>query len=339
MDSFLPIKTEGEDLTIYNLEEKENKTEDTKCSVKHDVVRKRFLVHSKVIGKGAFGTVYETCEKDECSYVAKIVNKQNFKQKEIYNQMAAARHDLAPMIYEIWDCRNNVMLIMNKINGITLNKFLRNNNNDETKRRVVQKVFTAIKQLNDIGILHNDLHSDNIMVREDESILFIDFGHSEYFEHPIVHPILSAVDVTTLRRDLKLEFADSGNWINEKLPVFQHSSNNVGKKRTVVLGIMGKKAASPAKSSKSVSKEKSPKAAAASSSSVAEIQLPDWMRPNSKENAVPITDADNKKLEKAISIIEKTGYFDNNELIHQITTRLKALPDVLKRKVFEKLKE
>jgi tRNA A-37 threonylcarbamoyl transferase component Bud32 len=320
-------------LTIYDLEQKENKTEDTECSVKHDASRKRFVVHSKVIGKGAFGTVYETCEKDECTYVAKIVSKENFKQKEIYIQMAAARHDLAPMIYEIWDCRNNVMLIMNKINGITLNKFLRNNNDDDIKRRAVQKTFSAIQKLNDMGIIHNDLHSDNIMIREDESIIFIDFGHSDYFDHPITNPILLAVDVTTLRRDLKLEFADSGNWINEKLPVFQHSSNNVGKKRTVLLGIMGKKAASPAKSSKSVSKEKSPKAA------VTKTQLPDWMHPNSKENAVPITDADNKKLEKAISIIEKTGYFDNNELIHQITTRLKALPDVLKRKVFEKLKE
>jgi tRNA A-37 threonylcarbamoyl transferase component Bud32 len=331
MDDF--IKTEGEQLNIYDVTEKNHKNIDTECTVKHKKSRRTFLVNSNFIGKGAFGVLYETCEKSECTYVAKVIDKTSFFEKESYNQMIAAGHGLAPTIHEIWNCKNKVMLIMDRINGITLQGFLEEVKIDDSiKSRIIKKVLEAIKSLHSIGIMHGDLHSQNIMVMKDESIIFIDFGHSVYFEKPITDIFVTATDFATLRKDLVKTFP-SNNWLNERSSGFQGNNSNFGQKRTFTVGQHPKK------------NNTSTAAAAAASPAeefvpVQEKPLPEWLTPNSKENVDELSESERKKIDKAITKIE--GDFipseDNSNLIEVINTRLNNLSNVIKRKVFNHLK-
>ena len=333
MDDF--IKTEGEQLSIYDVTEKNQKNIDTECTVKHNKSRKTFLINSNLIGKGAFGVVYETCEQSECTYVAKVIDKKGFVEKESYNQMIAAQSGLAPTIHEIWICKNKVMLIMDRIKGITLQAFLENAKIDDSiKSRIIKKVSKAIENLHSIGILHGDLHSQNIMVMEDESIIFIDFGHSLYFEKPITNIFVTLTDFTTLRKDLVKTFPFN-KWLNERFSGFQSTNStnsNFRQKRTFTVG-------HPKKNNTSTA------AAAAASPAeefvpVQEKPLPEWLTPNSKENVVPLTESERKKIDKAITKIE--GDFipseDNSNLIEVIITRLNTLSNVIKRNVFNHLK-
>jgi serine/threonine protein kinase len=323
MDDF--IKTEGEQL-IRNQE-----ILDTDCSVNHKKSRKAFLVKSNVIGEGAFGYIYETCEKSECTYVAKVIEKLNYSQNEPYNQIIAAGHGLAPVIHEIWNCKNKVMLIMDRIKGITLQRYLENVHIDDSiKTHIIKKVFEAIDNLHAIGILHGDLHSQNIMVKEDGSIIFIDFGHSIYFEKPIIDVLLAATDIATLRKDLVKTFSNP-RWLNEKAVSLQVNNNSFATKRTFIVGqrtkenISAAAAASPAEEFVPVKEE----------------PLPEWLTPNSKENVVPLTVIETKKVNLAKEKIIDYGFFDsedNADLIHVISTILSTLPNVLKRKVFDELK-
>jgi len=222
MDDFK--QTEGEQLTMQDVREKI----DTHCSVRHKVPRKTFEVKSNRIGKGAVGFVYETCEQADCTYVAKIIEKHwSFNkaslEKESRIQMIAAGHGLAPTIHEIWNCKNNAMLIMDRITGITLQAFLKDpTKDDSTKTRIIKKVSDAIENLHLIGIAHGDLHLENIMVKEDESIIFIDFGKSEYYGNPITDIFFGGPDYSKLREDLIQTFPYTNKkWLNQEVLVFK----------------------------------------------------------------------------------------------------------------------
>lgn len=49
--------------------------EDNDCTVLKDKPKRVFTVHSNVIDKGSTSDIYETCEKEECDYIAKVIKK------------------------------------------------------------------------------------------------------------------------------------------------------------------------------------------------------------------------------------------------------------------------
>jgi tRNA A-37 threonylcarbamoyl transferase component Bud32 len=172
--------------------------EDNDCTVLKDKPKRVFTVRSNVIDKGSTSDIYETCEKDECHYIAKVIKKiKDSKEPNFLNealcQIKAAKLGLAAMIYEVWNCKDTIMLIMDKIPGETLEIYLSKTTiDDNTKRHIVQKAFMALDELHQIGMIHGDSHMNNFMV-EGNDIFFIDFGDSI-----LVHTLSFKVDFKKL---------------------------------------------------------------------------------------------------------------------------------------------
>ena len=76
-------------------------------------------------------------------------------------------------------CYRFMMLDMNKIPELPFQPLVLFESKDEirNKRRIIGKVIRLLHQLHDIGILHNDLHPENIM-KSNDRYYFIDFGKS-----------------------------------------------------------------------------------------------------------------------------------------------------------------
>jgi len=334
MDDFKHI--EGEKIIIYNVREKNHKTIDTPCLVRHKEPRKTFEVKSNPIGDGRYGDVYETCEQADCTYVAKIIEKKNdytnaSLENESRNQMIAAGHGLAPTIHEIWICKDTVMLIMDRITGITLHAFLADPEKDDTiKARILKKVSTKIEKLHSIGIIHRDLHLKNIMVKDDESIIFIDFGRSHNYKKPIIY----MDDFAILKDDLMKTFR-SNKWLNEESSVLQGVNSNLGQKRTFLVGHRNQNngaASASAAAAEALQPEKE--------FVRVEKPLPDWLKPNSKENVVTLTAIDVKIIEKIIlkiQRIQEVDFLDNSDLI-KLITNLGEISNAIRRIVYNRLK-
>ena len=71
-------------------------------------------------------------------------------------------------------------IVMEYIDGCSLNEFLSKNPSMKLRRKVLEQLFAAVAYLHDKGVIHNDLKPENIMLRQsDNTLKIIDFGLSE----------------------------------------------------------------------------------------------------------------------------------------------------------------
>ena len=211
---------------------------DTGC-IKFTHPSKDFRVTTNEIGQGSKGFVYETCEEKDCDFAAKIINpipKTFFN--EIICQIKVSEIGLAPMVQEIWKCKDTLLIIMNKLSKQTLQKYLENSNvSDLDKRRMVQKAFGIIDRIHEIGVLHGDCHMQNFIING-EDMMMIDFGDSVYNKASIKDTLIGSTDTYTLRTDIIATFPLQ-NYLHETQSRAKVSGNNnslVQNRRTFVLG-------------------------------------------------------------------------------------------------------
>ena len=90
--------------------------------------------------------------------------------------------NIGPKIFDYWmDKDKNILNIYIEMEykGITLTKWLLDNKLNETH---IKKIKNKIKKLHEMGIIHQDLHEDNILVQKNKNSIdfFIsDFGLSK----------------------------------------------------------------------------------------------------------------------------------------------------------------
>lgn len=97
---------------------------------------------------------------------------------EVCNQNRASKFGLSPRIMVYWMCKtyNKAVIIMEYIDGISLNELPEYQDYKGLYLRCIRKVL----ELNlNAGILHGDLHLENIMLSDD--IYIIDFGKSQEY--------------------------------------------------------------------------------------------------------------------------------------------------------------
>ena len=151
----------------------------------------------KLLGQGAFGAVYKLSDEK----VLKIINASNYvlpKKKEmdewgegldqVVNEIKSMEKlnetEISPKIYDYWISNNNNSLqvyIVMEFKGITLNNWLYKENR-ELKKEEKDIIEKKIDIMHKKGIVHRDLHSDNILVEEKngKTDFFIsDFGLSK----------------------------------------------------------------------------------------------------------------------------------------------------------------
>jgi len=298
---------------------------DTGC-IKFTHPPKEFTVTTNEIGRGSRGIVYETCEEKDCDFAAKIIHpvpKTFFN--EIICQIKVSEIGLAPMLQEIWKCKDTLLIIMNKLPKQTLQKYLENSKvSDVDKRRMVQKAFDIIDRIHEIGVLHGDCHMQNFIINGEDMIM-IDFGDSIYNKASIKDTLIGATDIHTLRTDISNTFTTQ-NYLHEapSRPKFSGSNNSLVQNRTYLVGQRRQTEAAVA--------------AAANNNSTVDPQfvIPTWAKdiPETvhltpkeefliKKRIQPIKD-EMLSEEHLIELIEKYGSQFSTEMKQELFKRLKA---------------
>lgn len=122
---------------------------------------------------------------------------------------------LTPVLYFI-DYQTS-SLYLEKIKGQTVKDALSNGMEKSRVEELCKKIGTSIAKLHDGNLNHGDLTTSNIMVQEDESLVFIDFGLS-YFSQEVED---KAVDLYVLERAVVSAHAELTNVFQLILEAYQ----------------------------------------------------------------------------------------------------------------------
>ena len=150
-----------------------------------------YIIDKNTIPKsGAYGSVSEVCKNKNCNYIVKAIPFKNAytKQSFIREALIAPMMDkvnVGPKIYDIFTCLNVGYIVMDKWQGTLSELFFRNLNFDIDK--YFDDIFKLIKKMHNNNVIHNDLHTGNILYKKDKkgkyTFCINDFGLSIYFEN------------------------------------------------------------------------------------------------------------------------------------------------------------
>lgn len=76
-----------------------------------------------------------------------------------------------------------IVKIMDKVEGTTLNQFMKKYKTDEFINKLTHDLTYMVNEMHERGVIHGDLHGGNILIDgtdDDYTINFIDFTHREY---------------------------------------------------------------------------------------------------------------------------------------------------------------
>lgn len=173
---------------------KENLITQINCSIKdhYEIVSQ--------IGKGGYSKVFEVRNKTTnairaCKYISKAkMNEKTLKRtlREI-NMLKKLDHPNIIKLYEVYESKNSIYLIMEKCNGgelfdniiehITKGKMY----SEKQVSEIISQILSAINYCHKNGICHRDLKPENILLlnkenenEENNKIKIIDFGLSQY---------------------------------------------------------------------------------------------------------------------------------------------------------------
>lgn len=147
------------------------------------------------IGRGGMSTVYLAInEKANKPWAVKEVRKNGISNRELVRQslmveinlLKKLKHKGLPSIVDIIDQQDNYLIVMDYIEGITLENIMQ-----EDGVQPQEKVVDWAIQLCDVlqylhtrkpAIIYRDMKPSNIMLRSDGSVVLIDFGTAREFK-------------------------------------------------------------------------------------------------------------------------------------------------------------
>ncbi|WP_034440329.1 protein kinase domain-containing protein [Clostridium ihumii] len=143
------------------------------------------------IGNGANGIVLKAQHKitqridaikiwmpNKKSKDGKVSEKQYLNE---IRKISKLNHSNIVTIYNAHVTEDGIyMSMMEYIKGKSLNEWLKGYNGIDKKIRVCKKILQTVLDYQSSGIIHGDLHGENIIISKDENIHIIDFGTSLY---------------------------------------------------------------------------------------------------------------------------------------------------------------
>lgn len=140
----------------------------------------------RVLGEGGMGVVYLAHDERLKREVAIkcLKNAQNQEQdkltKRLRNEatiLAQLNHPHVVQIYDIIDADDRFYIVMEYVNGTTLDKYLLEHIVNLQKRiHCLTQVISGIAFAHSKGLVHRDIKQDNILVNTDGTIKITDFG-------------------------------------------------------------------------------------------------------------------------------------------------------------------
>jgi hypothetical protein len=141
------------------------------------------------LGTGVAGSAYTACiGKNDCQYVVKVqptgVDEQRIRQvNKSYTEMDSYQHEMealidlqgwkhAPKLYAAWTCKKSAYFVMEKLGKC-----------HKEPSELYNQTIGLLKELYDKKWLHLDVHSGNIMCRENGDVVLIDYGRARKFKN------------------------------------------------------------------------------------------------------------------------------------------------------------
>jgi len=154
------------------------------CLLKHN------LKLSALLGKGSGTKVFLICDNiNQCNKIVKIAFAKHLPvsqaDNEIKLQNIAAKYNIAPKAYIHEICDDYYYIVMDWVEGKTLENFFDSKPSKELLKDVVKKIKIKVDKLNSLGITHNDLHFGNVMITSSYEPFIIDYGAAKFNDKKI----------------------------------------------------------------------------------------------------------------------------------------------------------
>jgi serine/threonine protein kinase len=140
----------------------------------------------KLIGKGAFGSVYIVKNKINQEYYAmKVISKKLLKKKNNISYMKSERdiltkisHPFIVALHYAFQTQSKLFLIMEFLGGGELFYHLRRNGLilESQARIYFAEMILAIEFLHSVGVIHRDLKPENVLLKLNGHVCITDFG-------------------------------------------------------------------------------------------------------------------------------------------------------------------
>eukprot|EP01104_Vermistella_antarctica_P015688 TRINITY_DN5203_c0_g1_i1.p1 TRINITY_DN5203_c0_g1~~TRINITY_DN5203_c0_g1_i1.p1 ORF type:complete len:554 (-),score=146.43 TRINITY_DN5203_c0_g1_i1:259-1920(-) len=139
-----------------------------------------------VLGKGAFGKVFQVERKSTSEiYAMKVLKKDFLKETNnvSYTQaecniLRKIRHPFIVSLHFAFQSMGRLYLVMDYVNGGQLFQHLRDQGmfSEDLTRFYIAEIILGLEHLHHYGIIHRDLKPENILVQGDGHIAITDFG-------------------------------------------------------------------------------------------------------------------------------------------------------------------
>jgi len=138
------------------------------------------------LGQGSFGTVRKCIrKKDGLVAAVKIIRKRDLNKKELKTLdreaeiLTKATHPNCVLLYDIFDTKHHLYLVMEICEGGELfDAICENNFTEKDAAKVVKQITEALIYLHEKGIVHRDLKPENLLyaTKDRKNIKLMDFG-------------------------------------------------------------------------------------------------------------------------------------------------------------------
>lgn len=133
----------------------------------------------RMVGMGVQGVVINN-EDGTCTKYCALSSDASEDDNELCNAMYAGEIGVGPKVYSysVEELENGLFFcsyIMDLVDGVTLLKYIEEGNDVSWVNGVLQE---QVSLMHSYGLVHKDLHRQNILVTGEGSLVFIDFGLS-----------------------------------------------------------------------------------------------------------------------------------------------------------------
>jgi serine/threonine protein kinase len=140
--------------------------------------------HPMRIGEGAFASVYRVRQEALERWVALkfLYEKNPGKRRELLGEaqtQARLRTDSIPQIYDAFEWRSSVCMVMEWISGVSLATLLNRDPAAGDRLSIAGDFIRALRAIHALGFVHRDLKPENIIITPDRGLFLVDFGFSK----------------------------------------------------------------------------------------------------------------------------------------------------------------
>ncbi|MCU0608466.1 MAG: serine/threonine protein kinase [Chitinispirillaceae bacterium] len=144
----------------------------------------RGFTHPMRIGEGAFASVYRVRQPllDRFVAIKIILEKDRGQRKQLLKEANVQAHiqlECIPHVYDAFEWKKSVCIVMEYIKGTSLETLLKNPLSADDRCSLADNFLVALAGMHALGYAHRDIKPANVLVSP-KGIHFVDFGFARH---------------------------------------------------------------------------------------------------------------------------------------------------------------